>query len=96
MQILDAGLSMESFKEGISLIESHFYAFDPNFAVGVSSVLAQASVCWSYFHNYCYVALSHSFAKLHSNLQTQLNFSWLEKELTLFPKEGMKKVRLIR
>ena len=32
---------MESFKEGISLIESHFYAFDPNFAVGVSSVVAQ-------------------------------------------------------
>ena len=24
------------------------------------------------------------FVKLHSNLQTQLNFSWLEKELTLF------------
>ena len=23
--------------------------------------------------------------KLHSNLQTQLNFSWLELELTLFP-----------
>ena len=33
--------------------------------------------------------------KLHSNLQTQLNFSWLEKELTLFShgrkrKEGRK------
>ena len=25
--------------------------------------------------------------KLHTNLQTQLNFSWLEKELTFFPTE---------
>ena len=35
-----------------------------------------------------------TFVKLHSNLQTQLNFSWLEKELTLFShgrrKEGRK------
>ena len=35
------------------------------------------------------------FVKLHSNLQAQLNFSWLEKELTLFShgrrKEGRRK-----
>ena len=35
------------------------------------------------------------FVKLHSNLQTQLNFSWLEKELTLFShgrrREGRRK-----
>ena len=35
-----------------------------------------------YFYVYVYVV------KLHSNLQTQLNFSWLEKELTLFSYEG--------
>ena len=28
--------------------------------------------------------ISMFIVKLHSNLQTQLNFSWLEKELTLF------------
>ena len=30
------------------------------------------------------------FVKLHSNLQPQLNFSWLEKELTLFFHGGSK------
>ena len=37
--------------------------------------------------------------KLHSNLQTQLNFSWLEKELTLFShgrkEEGRRKVTVL-
>ena len=31
------------------------------------------------------------FVKLHSNLQTQLNFSWFEEELTLFSHGKRKK-----
>ena len=35
--------------------------------------------------------LNVHIVKLHSNLQTQLKFSWLGKELTLFSHGGRKK-----
>ena len=55
----------------------------------ISVLLAPCSTepasCTSFFLCDSFLFLSNYFvAKLHSKLQTQFNFSWLEKDLTLF------------